>query len=50
MTKKITDYTVTDKLTGMDDDWPHDPNVPELPSVPDAANPPPLKGNWLWKY
>jgi hypothetical protein len=32
MTKKITDYTVTDKLTGMDDDWPHDPNVPELPS------------------
>ena len=50
MAKKITDYTVTDKLTGMDADWPHDPNVPELPPVPDATNPPPFKDNWLWKY
>jgi 2-hydroxychromene-2-carboxylate isomerase len=37
-----------DKLTSMDDDYPNDPNVPELPPVPDAVNPPPPRDNWNW--
>ena len=44
------DPAVTDKLTSMDADWPRDPAVPDLPPVPDAANPPPPKDNYLWKY
>jgi hypothetical protein len=35
------DRLEVDKLTGMDADYPHDDAVPELPPVPDAANPPP---------
>jgi len=42
------DRTITDKLTGMDADWPHDPSVPELPPVPDAVNPPPPPDNFNW--
>lgn len=32
------DYKEIDELTSMDDDWPHDPAVPELPPIPDAVN------------
>lgn len=41
---------ITDKLTGMDADWPHDPSVPELPPVPDAVNPPPPPDNFNWLH
>ena len=39
-----------DKLTGMDADYPADPNVPELPPVPDAVNPPPPEDNFNWAH
>ena len=41
------DPAVADKLTSMDTNLPHDPAVPDLPPVPDAANPPPPKDNYL---
>jgi hypothetical protein len=37
-----------DKLTSMDADYPADNAVPELPPVPDAANPPPPEDNFNW--
>jgi hypothetical protein len=48
--KTMPDFTRfdVDKLTSMEDDYPHDPNVPDLPPVPDAVNPPPPRDNWNW--
>jgi len=44
---KVNRFEV-DKLTSMDADYPADDAVPELPPVPDAANPPPPKDNFNW--
>jgi 2-hydroxychromene-2-carboxylate isomerase len=44
------DYKEIDELTSMDDDWPHDPAVPELPPIPDAVNPPPPEDNFNWLH
>lgn len=37
-----------DQLVGMDADYPNDPNVPDLPPVPNAVTPPPPRDNWNW--
>ena len=44
------DYKEIDELTSMDDDWPHDPAVPELPPIPDALNSPPPEDNFNWLH